>query len=107
MKWASLDCIVIGGGPAGLAAPIYLGRSRRQVAVFDDGRSRAALIPRTQNYPGFAHGVTGPDLLAALTKQAESYGVSLIKCEAQTLAREGQMFRVTGDGADFRAPRVV
>jgi thioredoxin reductase (NADPH) len=107
MNGGLLDCIVIGGGPAGLTAAIYLGRYRRHVAVFDDGRSRAALIPRTQNYPGFAHGITGPNLLAALTEQAERYGVNLIKCEAQTLAREGQMFRVTGDGADFRASRAI
>jgi thioredoxin reductase (NADPH) len=46
-------------------------------------------------------------LLAALTEQAERYGINLIKCEAQALVREGQMFRVTGKGADFCAPRVI
>ncbi len=53
MKWDAPDCIVIGGGPAGLTAAIYLARYRRHVAVFDGGRSRAALIPRTKNYPGY------------------------------------------------------
>jgi thioredoxin reductase (NADPH) len=102
-----LDCVVIGGGPAGLTAAIYLGRYRRRVAVFDDGHSRASLIPRTQNYPGFAHGITGPDLLVALTEQAESYGVTLIKCEVNTLVREAEMFRVKGNGTDFGAPRAI
>ncbi len=46
-------------------------------------------------------------MLSALTARAESYGVSLIKCEAQTLTREAQLFRVTGDGADVRAPRAI
>jgi thioredoxin reductase (NADPH) len=101
MKEGALDCIVVGGGPAGLTSAIYLGRYRRHVTVFDTGDSRADLIPKTQNYPGFAHGITGSDLLAALTEQAESYGINLIKCEAQALVREGQMFRVTGKGEIF------
>jgi thioredoxin reductase (NADPH) len=101
------DCLIVGGGPAGLTAAIYLGRYRRRVAVFDGGHSRAAMIPRTQNYPGFADGITGFDLLAALTAQAESYGVSVIRCEAETLAREGQTFRVRGNGADYAAPRAI
>lgn len=107
MKCGSLDCIVIGGGPAGLTAAIYLGRYRRHVVVFDAGRSRAALIPRTQNYPGFPDGITGRDLLAALKHQAAGYGVNLVDGEAQTLTREGELFRVTGRNADFRAPRVI
>jgi thioredoxin reductase (NADPH) len=102
-----LDCIVIGGGPAGVTAAIYLARYRRNVAIVDDGRSRAAMIPRTQNYPGFAHGITGPELLVALTEQAERYGVDLIRCEAQTLEREGQMFHVRGNGAEFGAHRAI
>ena len=99
MKGIAVDCIIIGGGPAGLTAAIYLGRYRRRVTVFDAGSSRAALIPRTQNYPGFAEGITGLDLLAALTAQAENYGVNLIKCEAQ-LGRVGQMFLGTRKAPD-------
>jgi thioredoxin reductase (NADPH) len=106
MKGTAVDCIIIGGGPAGLTAAIYLGRYRRRVTVFDAGSSRAALIPRTQNYPGFAEGITGLDLLAALTAQAENYGVNLIKCEAQ-LGRVGQVFCVAGKNADVCAPRVI
>src|SRR5882757_10197313 len=106
MKGIAVDCIIIGGGPAGLTAAIYLGRYRRRVTVFDAGSSRAALIPRTQNYPGFAEGITGLDLLAALTAQAENYGVNLIKCEAQ-LGRVGQVFCVADKNADVCAPRVI
>lgn len=106
MKGIAVDCIIIGGGPAGLTAAIYLGRYRRRVTVFDAGSSRAALIPRTQNYPGFAEGITGLDLLAALTAQAENYGVNLIKCEAQ-LGRVGQLFCVAGKNADVCAPCVI
>ena len=44
---------LIGGGPAGLTAAIYLARYRRAVVLVDDGRSRAALMPASHNYPGF------------------------------------------------------
>ena len=57
-----LDCLIIGGGPAGLTAAIYLARYRRRVTVVDAGKSRAALIPESHNYPGF-QGIAGPALL--------------------------------------------
>ena len=60
-----LDCLVIGGGPAGLAAATYLGRYRRAALVIDAGASRAAKIPLTHNYAGFK-GIAGPDLLARI-----------------------------------------
>jgi thioredoxin reductase (NADPH) len=65
-----LDALVVGGGPAGLTAAIYLARYRRTVVVVDNKESRAALIPETHNYPGFAEGVAGPELLNALRPMA-------------------------------------
>jgi thioredoxin reductase (NADPH) len=73
-----LDALIIGGGPAGLTCAIYLARYRRKVLVVDSGESRAALIPETHNYPGFADGIAGPRLLEALTVQARTYGVEII-----------------------------
>jgi hypothetical protein len=57
-----LDCLIIGGGPAGLLAALYLGRYCRTVRVIDAGESRAAKIPKSHNYPGF-FGIGGPELL--------------------------------------------
>jgi FAD binding domain len=71
-----VDALVVGGGPAGLTAAIYLARYRRRVVVVDDGESRAKLIPETHNYPGFTDGIAGPKLLDALRRQANSYGVA-------------------------------
>jgi thioredoxin reductase (NADPH) len=70
------DCVIIGGGPAGLTAAVYLARYRRRIVLFDAGDSRAALIPESHNYPGFPEGVSGPGLLSALRKQAENYGIA-------------------------------
>lgn len=70
----TLDCLIIGAGPAGLLAAVYLARYRRAVAAVDSGASRAALIPTSHNYPGFPDGIPGPDLLARLRAQALRYG---------------------------------
>jgi thioredoxin reductase (NADPH) len=70
-KW---DCLIIGGGPAGLTAALYLARFRRSVVVFDSGNSRALKIPRSHNHPGFVNGISGPTLLATLKAQAAKYG---------------------------------
>lgn len=72
-----LDCLVIGGGPAGLTAAIYLGRFRRSVLSVDKGWSRAKWITLTHNLPGFADGISGPDLLTRMREQARRYGATL------------------------------
>lgn len=69
------DCIIVGGGPAGLMAAVYLGRFRRRILLFDEGKSRAAWIPRSHNLPGFPDGLAGVDLLQRLRLQAARYGV--------------------------------
>ena len=68
-----LDCLVIGGGPAGLTASIYLGRFRRRVTVIDKGWSRAEWITLSHNLPGFPNGIAGPALLEAMRAQARLY----------------------------------
>ena len=68
---AVLDCLIIGGGPAGLVAAVYLGRYRRQILVVDGGDSRAAQIPESHNYPGIS-GIDGRELLRRLRAQAKN-----------------------------------
>jgi thioredoxin reductase (NADPH) len=84
-----LDSLIIGGGPAGLTAAIYLARYRRTVLVIDSGNSRAALIPDSHNYPGFA-GIAGTELLARLRQQALRHGAMLQNGEITSLRRQSE-----------------
>ncbi len=86
------DCIIIGGGPAGLTAAIYLARFHLSIRMFDCGSSRAALIPRTHNHAGFPGGIAGTDLLKRMHEQARMYGAT---CEAATVTA------IERDGDDF------
>ena len=56
MSDTDIDCLIVGGGPAGLTAAIYLARFHLKVRVVDAGRSRARWIPCTRNVPGFPDG---------------------------------------------------
>jgi thioredoxin reductase (NADPH) len=72
-----LDCLIIGGGPAGLTAAIYLARFHLASRVVDAGSSRAALIPCTHNHAGFPDGISGEELLARMKAQAQKYGAAI------------------------------
>jgi thioredoxin reductase (NADPH) len=74
---AGADCLIVGAGPAGLIAAIYLARYRRRVKLVDAGSSRASLIPTSHNYPGFPDGIGGDEILARLRQQARRYGVEI------------------------------
>jgi thioredoxin reductase (NADPH) len=74
-KQSGVDCLIIGGGPAGLTAAIYLARFRREILLVDDAQSRAELIPSSHNYPGY-RGISGRDLLHALRSQAAQYDIA-------------------------------
>lgn len=107
MKFDRYDCLVVGGGPAGLTAALYLARFRRRVVLFDAGRSRAASIPRTHNHPGFLDGIAGPTLLQTLRSQAEQYGAEIHSGTVDCLTPSDDGFEVRTDGGSFRASKVV
>lgn len=86
------DSLIVGGGPGGLTAAIYLRRFTRNVAVVDKGNSRLRLIPVSHNYPGFPEGVPGPTLLGNLTVQLQRYGGAVMAGEIVDLRIEDGHF---------------
>lgn len=103
------DCLIVGGGPAGLTAATYLARFRRRILVVDDGRSRCSWIPTSHNCPGFPDGIGGAALLGRMQAQAERYGARIETARVESLAREdGGVFRATlGDGGTLQAATVL
>jgi thioredoxin reductase (NADPH) len=89
------DVAVVGAGPAGLAAAVYLARFLRSVVVFDAGDARAKLIPRTHNCPGFPDGIAGEELLTRLRQQATIYGADLIEACVERIEKADGSFILT------------
>ncbi|WP_242182044.1 NAD(P)/FAD-dependent oxidoreductase [Sphingomonas sp. CARO-RG-8B-R24-01] len=88
------DCIIIGAGPAGLTAAIYLTRFHLRIRLFDCGSSRAALIPRTHNHAGYPGGVKGTELLRLMLDQAEEFGAVREAAEVTEIRPTGNDFEV-------------
>jgi thioredoxin reductase (NADPH) len=94
MSEPCFDCLVIGGGPAGLTAAIYLTRYHLSLKVVDAGKSRASLIPCTHNHAGYPGGISGKELIARMKEQAQMYGASIVT---------GRVTRIDGIDGGFRA----
>lgn len=101
------DALIIGGGPGGLTAAIYLRRFTRKVALFDKGDSRLSLVPVSHNYPGFPEGVGGTELLANLRSQLARYDGEVTTAEITGLRIEDGAFVGQYDGGEVRALTVL
>ncbi|MBA4263699.1 MAG: NAD(P)/FAD-dependent oxidoreductase [Comamonadaceae bacterium] len=91
-----LDCLIVGAGPAGLTAALYLQRFGRRIQVLDTGQSRARLIPHSHNYPGFPGGIGGKELLLNMRRQLSEAGGRVLRGEVTAL-------RPTEHGSGFVA----
>jgi len=100
------DAIIVGGGPAGLTAAIYLGRFRRRFVILDRAESRLGLIPVTHNHPGFPYGIVGAELLVRMRAQAARYG-QLLEGSVQSIARRDGLFEIDVGEQILRAPFVI
>ncbi len=103
-----IDCLIVGGGPAGLTAGIYLGRFRRTAVIVDAGQSRVDWIPRSHNLPGFVDGVVGAHLLASLRTQAKRYGAVIRTGTVGGLTRDAKgLFSADLEENNIRARTVI
>ena len=101
------DCIIIGAGPAGLTAAIYLARYHLDIRLFDCGTSRAAWIPCTHNHAGFPDGIAGKELLRRMREQARKYGALREEKRVEHLAKTGDHFTVGTDSGTYTARTVL
>lgn len=104
-----VDCIIVGGGLAGLQAAIQLGRySAHQVLVIDAGEGRSTLCRTYHNILGFPDGVSGEELRARGRLQAERTGVSFEKDRIVKAGRQGDKIQLFGtSGSEYRSKTVL
>jgi thioredoxin reductase (NADPH) len=107
MDDSPLDCLIVGGGPAGLTAAIYLARFHLSLKVLDAGDSRAAQIPCTHNHAGFPEGISGEDLLARMKEQAQLYGAAIETGRVTRIDRDDGAFCVEWGSGPVRTRTVL
>ena len=104
-----LDCLVIGAGPAGLTAAIYLARFHLDILVVDSGKGRAATIPCTRNHAGYPDGISGKELIGLMKEQAQKYGAKIVDGAVTRLQRDedGGLFEAEWGSGPVRARSVL
>ncbi len=86
------DCIIVGGGPAGLTAGLYCARAKLNTLLFEKGTlgGQIALTDLVENYPGFPEGISGKELTKKFKEQAERFGLQILKKEVIKLEKVGK-----------------
>jgi thioredoxin reductase (NADPH) len=102
-----LDCLIVGGGPAGLTAAIYLARFHLKILVVDDGKGRARSIPCTRNLSGFPDGISGKAILGRMREQAQRYGAEIADAFVTRLDDNGGGFEANWGERSVAAKTVL
>jgi thioredoxin reductase (NADPH) len=102
--------VIIGSGPAGYAAAIYTARADLRPLVFEGAVSMGGALMNTtevENFPGFAEGVQGPDLMFAMRAQAERFGAELVGDDVTSVDLTGEIKKVVASGVEYHAHTVI
>lgn len=102
--------VILGTGPAGLTAALYAARANLEPLVIDGRQPGGQLTITTEveNYPGFAHGILGPELMDAMRTQAERFGTRIESGFVTKVDLSRPPFRVTiEDGEDVAAAALI
>ncbi|MEX0684286.1 MAG: thioredoxin-disulfide reductase [Dehalococcoidia bacterium] len=102
------DVIILGGGPAGLAAGVYAARGRHRTLLIEKGvvGGQIALTELVENYPGIAS-INGFDLAQAMQEQAASYGMKTEYLEVKSIEQTGDLWTVHTNDGDFNGKAVI
>ena len=104
------DVIILGGGPAGLSAGLYAGRSRLSALIIEKGQDggQIAITDEIENYPGqVLEGESGPSLTARMTAQSERFGVERVSDTIKEVSLEGEIKVLKGEKTQYEAKNVI
>ena len=104
------DVIVLGAGPAGLAAGLYAGRSRLSTLIIEKGQDggQIAITDEIENYPGqMVEGESGPSLIARMTEQAKKFGAERCTDVIKSVELNGDVKKLIGTKGEYEAKTVI
>ncbi len=103
------DVIIIGSGPAGFTAALYAGRANLKPILFEGLQPGGQLTITTdvENYPGFEHGILGPELMDIMRRQAQRFGAVCIFKIIDRVDFSGQPFKIYSDGEEYLSKTVI
>ena len=104
------DVIILGGGPAGLTAGLYAGRSRLSTLIIEKGQDggQIAITDEIENYPGqMVEGESGPSLISRMTEQAKKFGAERCTDVIKSVELEGEVKKLTGLKGEYQAKCVI
>ena len=103
------ELIIIGGGPAGYTAALYAARANLSPLVIEGFQwgGQLMLTSDVENYPGYADGIMGPQMMADFRRQAERFGAEFVTDDVTKVSFSERPFRVSVDKAEYRAHAVI
>jgi thioredoxin reductase (NADPH) len=104
------NVIVIGSGPSGYTAAVYAARADLKPLVFEGAVTMGGALMNTtevENFPGFAEGIQGPDLMFAMRAQAERFGAELVGDDVTSVDLTGELKKVVASGVEYTAHTVI
>lgn len=103
------EVIILGSGPAGYTAALYTARANLKPLIFTGLQPGGQLTITTEveNYPGFEHGIQGPDLMDVMRKQVARFGTEFMDTLVEKVDFSARPFKVWADGVEYRGKSII